>query len=110
MPAERLGAAPNVDHALDALLDELQRRQNPGDPLAAEILEIARLEDAQHVILDVLRERLLLCLFDARREQPGRFLNGLRSIENLLCCTLGGVDRRVELARGARLAFAEGAG
>ena len=57
---KRFDAAPDFHHAGDVILDELQRRQHLGDALAGEILEIAGLEDADHVIADVLGERLLL--------------------------------------------------
>src|SRR5262249_41831744 len=74
------------------------------------VLEIARLEDAQNVILDILSERLFLPVPYAGRERAGGLLDDFRRGENLLGCALRAFGDRVELARDARPAgLVEGA-
>ena len=107
---ERFGAAPDLHHARNAALDELQRRHHLGDALPAQVLKIARFEDAQHVIADILRERFVLFVPDVRGKRIRGFLDDLSRIQDLLGRPLGAVDYRVELTCRTRSPFAEGAG
>jgi len=78
--------------------------------LAAQVLEIAGFEDAQHVVPDLLAELVVLAAIAGRGEGLGSLRNRLGGIHDLMCGALGAVDDGVQLARGTRTAVAECAG
>ena len=76
-----------------------------------EILKVAGLEDADHLIADVVGERLLLPALEQRREIVGGLVDLFRCGEDLLGGALGAARHRVELAHHATvLHVAEPAG
>jgi hypothetical protein len=81
---ERVDAAPDVHHPRDAVLDEFQRRQHLRDALAGKVLEIAGIEDADHLVADVLRERALLLALDRGRKRVGGLVEIFRRRKDLL--------------------------
>ena len=54
MRLDRIDAAPDVHHDGDVILDELHRGHHLVDALAGQVLEIAGLEDRDHLFLDFL--------------------------------------------------------
>ena len=94
----RRRSRPDLHHAGDAILDEFQRRQHLGDALAAEILEVAGFEDADDVIADVARERLLLVVLERRGQGVGSFVDGSPRHRESVGSPFRAVHHGVELA------------
>ena len=60
MLLDRVNAAPDLHHFVDVMLDEFHRGHHLADALAGEILEVTRLENADHALLNVFAELGLL--------------------------------------------------
>ena len=73
-----------------------------GDALAGQVLEIAGLEDLDHALLDVLRQRLVLLVLQARGERRGHLVDLFGARQDRVGRALGAADDRVELVGDAR--------
>src|SRR5690606_37754181 len=96
---ELLDAAPDFDHALDAVLDEGQSRDDLGDALAGEILKIAGLENGDDLVLNIGRQSLVALRLDMRGDLHGGIVDRLGRGQYLLGRRFRAGDDGVELAR-----------
>ena len=70
----------------ESLCDHHQHCDHLADALVREILEIARLVDADNMILHILREAVVVIVIQYRGESTCAVVDSLCRGENLLCC------------------------
>src|SRR5215212_3541029 len=95
---EGIEAAPDPDHPVQPLLDELQHADDLGDALAGEVLEIARLVESDGAVED-RADAVVVPGLDAGGAKHGRVrLDLLGGGKNRRRRILGRLDDGVELA------------
>lgn len=96
------GTSVALDHGHQSLFDHDQHCDHFPDPLACKILEIARLIDADNVILHILREAVVVIVVQRRGEGTCAVVNSLCRRENFLGCRFHALDGGPEFAGRAR--------
>ena len=96
------GTTVALDHGHQSLFDHDQHCDHFADPLACKILEIARLIDADDVILHILREAVVVIVVQRRGEGTCAVVNSLCRRENFLGCRFHALDGGPKFAGRAR--------